>query len=139
MRDVMLIVHFLGLAMGIGTSFAFMFLGMASDKMEASEGQKFKLNSFALSKMGHIGLTMLILSGGALMTPYWRVLSSTPLLIAKLVLVVVLAAMIGIISAHARKAKQGDSALHLKKIENLGKITLLIGLAIVILAVSIFH
>lgn len=39
MREAMLIVHFLGLAMGLGTSFAFMFLGMVSDKMEKEEGQ----------------------------------------------------------------------------------------------------
>jgi len=139
MKDVMLIVHFLGLAMGIGTSFAFIFLGMASAKMEAAEAQKFRLNSFALSKLGHIGLTLLIISGGYLMTPYWRVLSSTPLLTAKLVLVLVLAAMIGIVSSYARKAKQGQPEIHLKKIENLGKIILLVGLAIVILAVAVFH
>jgi len=139
MRDVMLIVHFLGLAMGIGTSFAFMFLGIASAKMEAAEAQKFRLNSFALSKMGHIGLTLLIISGGYLMTPYWRGLSSNPMLIAKLVLVLLLAAMVGIVSAHARKAKQGQADIYLKKIEGLGRITLLIGLAIVILAVAVFH
>lgn len=139
MRDIMLIVHFIGLAMGIGTSFAFMFLGIASAKMEAAEGQKFRLNSFALSRMGHIGLAILIISGGYLMTPYWRALSSTPLLMAKLILVLVLAAMIGIVSVHARKAKQGQAEIHLKKIENLGKITMLVGLAIVILAVLVFH
>jgi len=139
MRDVMLIVHFLGLAMGIGTSFAFMFLGIASSKMEASEGQKFMLNSFAISKMGHIGITLLIISGGYLMTPYWRVLPNNPMLIAKLVLVLTLAALIGIISSLAKKAKRGDTAVYLKKIENLGKITFIIGLAIVVLAVFIFH
>lgn len=32
MRDVMLIVHFIGLAMGVGTSFAFMFLGWNHEK-----------------------------------------------------------------------------------------------------------
>lgn len=139
MRDVMLFFHFLGLAMGIGTSFAFMFLGMASAKMDAAESQKFRLNSFAISRMGHIGLTLLVISGGYLMTPYWKSLSTAPLLITKLVLVVALGALIGIISSKAKKAKSGDTEMHLKSIENLGKITLLIGLAILILAVSIFH
>ena len=73
------------------------------------------------------------------MTPYWRGLSSNPMLIAKLVLVLLLAAMVGIVSAHARKAKQGQADIYLKKIEGLGRITLLIGLAIVILAVAVFH
>jgi hypothetical protein len=58
---------------------------------------------------------------------------------AKLTLVLVLAAMIGIISGHARKARQGQAEVHLKKIENLGKITMLVGILIVILAVLVFH
>ena len=109
MRDVMLIIHFSGLAMGIGTSFAFMFLGIASSRMEEKEGQKFRLNTFALSKMGHIGLALLFISGGYLMTPYWKTLTTSPLLITKLVLVLALAAFIGIISSAANKAKKSDA------------------------------
>ena len=139
MKDVMLIVHFLGLAMGIGTSFAFMFLGMASSKMEAKEAQKFTLNTFALSKMGHIGLVLLVLSGGYLMTPYWKSLASSPLLAAKLTLVILLGALIGIISSTAKKAKQGDADVYLKRIKTLGRLSMLTGLAIVVLAVLNFH
>ena len=40
--------------------------------------------------MGHIGITMLIISGLYLMTPFWMTLSARPLLIAKLILVLVL-------------------------------------------------
>ena len=139
MKDVMLIIHFIGLAMGIGTSFAFMFLGIASSKMERKEGLKFTMNTFALSKMGHIGLTLLIISGLYLMTPYWKSLSQSPLLIAKLVLVLVLATLIGLISSAARKAKSSDADRHLKRIQMLGKITLLAGVTIVSLAVFVFH
>jgi uncharacterized membrane protein len=139
MKDIMLIVHFIGLAMGIGTSFAFMFLGIAGSKMEKTEAQKFALNTFALSRMGHIGLALLIISGGYLMTPYWGVLTHLPLLMAKLILVLVLGALIGIISSLARKAKSGDIEANLKKIQPLGKLSLLVSLAIVILAVYVFH
>lgn len=135
----MLIVHFIGLAMGLGTSFAFMFLGIAASRMEKTESEKFRLNSFAISRMGHIGLTLLIISGGYLMTPYWKSLSSSPVLITKLVLVLVLAALIGIISSKARKAKKGDAEIHLKKIEPLGKIAMITALTIVVLAVYAFH
>ena len=83
MREAMLITHFLGFAMGLGSSFAFFFLGIARSKMEKEEGQKFALNTFAMSRMGHIGLTLPIISGGYLMTPHWAVLGSRPLLIAK--------------------------------------------------------
>jgi len=139
MRDVMLIVHFIGLAMGIGTSFAFMFLGIASAKMEKSEALKFSINSLALSRMGHIGLALLIISGGYLMTPYWSVLSTMTLLMAKLGLVLVLILLIGIITMNANKAKKGDAETYLKKIEPLGKISLLVGLTIIVLAVYVFH
>jgi uncharacterized membrane protein len=139
MRDAMLIIHFIGLAMGLGTSFGFMFLGIASAKMPADEAQKFNVNSFALSNMGHVGLLLLIVSGGYLMTPYWGSLSENPLLIAKLTLVVVLGTLIGIISANARKAKAGDADKYLKKIRPLGMISLLTALTIVILAVNVFH
>ncbi|MBK7872733.1 MAG: hypothetical protein IPJ74_19675 [Saprospiraceae bacterium] len=48
-------------------------------------------------------------------------------------------ALVGIISSKARKAKTGDTEAELKKIAPFGRISLLVGLAIVILAVLIFH
>ena len=139
MHDIMLILHFIGLAMGLGTSFGFMFLGIASGKMGKEDRIKFQLKSMALSRMGHIGLVLLIISGIALMTPYWSILPSSPVLIAKLVLVLVLAALIGIITSIGKKAQQGDSEAHFRKIEPLGKIALLTGVMIVVLAVYFFH
>jgi uncharacterized membrane protein len=138
MRDVMLILHFIGLAMGLGTSFGFMFLGMASSKMAPEEAGKFRMQTFVLSRMGHIGLALLIISGGYLMTPFWPVLGDSPLLMAKLLLVLVLAALIGIISGKVRKAKTGDSS-QLRMVEPLGKVSLLTGILIVVLAVLVFH
>jgi uncharacterized membrane protein len=132
-------VHFIGLAMGVGTSFAFMFLGIASAKMEKSEAMKFRLNSLALSRMGHLGLALLIISGGYLMTPYWSVLSTMTLLIFKLVLVLILILLVSIITINANKAKKGDAEKHLKKIQPLGRISLLVGLTIIVLAVYVFH
>lgn len=135
----MLIAHFLGLAMGLGTSFAFFFLGMARSKMGKEEGKKFALNALAMSRMGHIGLTLLILSGGYLMTPYWVLLGSRPLLIAKLLLVLGLVFTVSLQSVYAKRAKKGDSKANLKKIATLGRISLLSTIAIVILAVLIFR
>lgn len=139
MHNIMLILHFIGLAMGLGTSFGFMFLGIAGGKMEKEDRIKFQLNSMALSRMGHIGIALLIISGIALMTPHWSILPSSPVLIAKLVLVLVLTALIGIITSIGKKAQQGDTEAHFRKIESLGKIALLIGVTIVVLAVYFFH
>ena len=139
MRDAMLIVHLLGLAMGLGTSFAFMFLGLAGSKMDKEEGKKFALNTFAISTMGHIGITMLIISGLYLMTPFWMTLNARPLLIVKLLLVLVLAISIIVTSVYAKRAKKGNTESNLKKIATLGKVSLLSGIGIVLLAVLTFH
>ncbi len=88
--------------------------------------------------MGHIGLALLLISGGYLMTPYWSSLGSMPYMIAKLVLFLVLGALIGIISSKAKKVGKGDHE-QLKKIPLLGQLSLMTGLAIVILAVLQYH
>ncbi len=139
MREVMLILHFTGLAMGVGTSFAMMFLGLTSSKMDKEEALKFKIRTTSIGTMGHIGLTLLVLSGGYLMTPYWSRLASSPVLITKLVLVLVLGALIGIISAMAKKAKKDNAELYLKKIDLLGKFSLVTSLAIIALAIYFFR
>ena len=138
MREVMLIVHMLGLAMGVGTSFAFLFLGIRTSKLDSTEAPKYAVNNLYLGTMGHIGLTMLIISGGYLMTPYWPILPTNPLLIAKLTLVLVLCIFIIVVGMAARKAKKGDLG-QLKKIKKLGPVSLLISIAIIILAVQVFH
>ena len=135
----MLIIHFIGLTMGLGTAFAHAFLGVAASKMTAEEATKFRLHSMVLGKMGNTGLTFLIISGLYLITPYWKLLPSMPLLILKLALVVVLGALISILNSYGKKAIKGDANVYFKKIEPIGKATLLIGLLIIILAVCIFH
>ena len=139
MRTAMLIVHFLGLAMVLGSSFAFLFLGIARSKMEKEEGKKFALNTFAMSSMGHIGLTLSIVSGFYLITPFWGALAAMPMLVAKLALVLTLTITVIILSVYSRRAKNGEAGAHLKTIENLGKLTLLTGIAIAVLAVLIFQ
>ena len=135
----MLILHFIGLAMGLGTTFAHAFLGMAVSKMTSEEAIKFRLHSLVLSKMGNIGIVLLIFSGLYLITPFWTTLPSQPLLIIKLMLVVILSILITMINIYSKKAMKMDAEVQLKKMEVLGKMTLIIGVIIVILAVYIFH
>jgi uncharacterized membrane protein len=135
----MLILHFIGLTMGLGTSFAHAFLGSPISKMDKEEGIKFRLQVMVLSRMGHVGITLLIVSGVYLNSPFWSTLPDNPLLILKLVLVLILVILILLIGKNARKALEGDAEKNLKKIEPLGKLTLIIGVAIVILAVFVFH
>jgi uncharacterized membrane protein len=135
----MLFFHFIGLVMGLGTGFAHAFLGSVASKMTPEEATKFRMHSLVLSNMGNVGLTFLILSGLALITPYWGRLGSMPLLIAKLVLVATLAIVIVLINISAKKAKQGNAEVEIRKMQQMGKVTMILGLSIVILAVGVFH
>jgi uncharacterized membrane protein len=139
MRETMLILHFIGLAMGLGTSFAHAFLGIATSKMTADDAIKFRLHSLVLGTMGHVGIALLIVSGLYLITPYWKILPSSPLLIIKLALVIVLVVLITMINLYTKRARNGDAEVQLKKMAQLGKMTLVVALVIVILAVNIFH
>ena len=140
MRDAALIIHFIGLAMGLGTSFAFMFLGIASSKMEQKEAGKFMTNALVLSKMGNWGLVLLFLSGGYLATDLWANIFADTLFLTKMILFLALGALLGIISSNAKKAKAADDPNPIiQKIAGIGRFTMLIGLAIVIIAVLRFH
>ena len=60
------------------------------------------------------------------------------MLITKLVLYVVLAALIGVITSLTRKARAGNLQV-MPKAVLMGRLAMLIGITIVILAVSIFR
>lgn len=139
MHDLALIIHFIGLAMGLGTSFAYLFLGIAGSKMGDDERLKFQMNTLVLSRMGLLGLLLLFGSGLILIGPYLQTLPQMPLLIIKLILVLILMALILRITFLGNQAKKGNPQLHFGKVTPLGKISLLIALTIVILAVIIFH
>lgn len=139
MRETALILHFIGLTMGLGTSFAHAFLDRIILKMDKEEAIKFRLQAMTLSRMGYIGIILLVVSGAYLILPYWSTLPSNPLLILKLVLVLVLVILILLIGRGTQEAMKGNAEKSLKKIEPLGKLTLLIGITIVALAVFIFR
>ncbi len=139
MRELMLIMHFLGLGLGLGTAFAHAFLGAATSKMQDDEKIKFRLHTLALAKMGNIGLVLLVVSGVFLIIPFWDSLLSLPLLMLKLALVLVLIVFITLINLWGIKAAKSESAKHLSKMERLGKLMLLLSVSIVIIAVCVFH
>ncbi len=139
MRDTLLILHFLGLVLGLGNGFAHLFLGIASKKLKEAEQIEFQKKIFAINKMGHIGLFLLILSGWFLMNDRWHMLSNSPTLIAKLVGVVVLVVLVVVMNGLATRFLKKDDYQALSKIEQIGKITLPLGIIIVVLAVLSFH
>ena len=139
MKVTMLILHFLGLAMGLGTGFAHAFLGNAESKMDRTEAKKFRLQIKSLSTMGNIGTIMLIGSGIYLIIPYWPSITAFPLLILKLVLVAILEILVLLIGWENRRAYKDDAIENSKRLGFMGKLTLMISITIIIIAVNIFH
>jgi len=139
MRDFFLFIHFIGLAMGVGTGFANLFLGAAAAKLEPAERGPFMLKTTVLIRMGQTGIGLLLLSGFALATPFWKSLSDMPTFMAKLGLVVVLLITITITSIQVREAKKENNPALLAKLKPLGMLNLILGISIMIMAVITFH
>ena len=139
MREFLMIVHLIGIALGIGVSFAHMFLGISRSKMSREEAGKDAFRSLSLGIMGDLGITFLIVSGLFLMEPYWSGLFDMPLLMIKLGLVIVLVVLLVILKLNARKAIRNNGGPALLVIAKIGQLTLPLGLAIMVLAVLIFR
>ena len=137
MRELMLIIHFIGLAMALGAGFANLTLGIVAAKLEPAERGSFMSKLVVLGRLGQTGLALLLISGFGLMTPYWRVIGEMPFLMAKLSLVTLLIISVGVILSIVKRAK-GNPAI-LAKIKPLGMLNFFLGIAIVILAVLTFH
>lgn len=133
----MLVFHFIGLVMGLGTGFAH--VGKIISKLDKSEAQKFRLQTRGLSLMGFIGISLLIISGVYLIIPFWPAITSFPLLITQLVLVFILVSLILLINLGTIKASKNNTEKGLKRVEYMGKLSLLIGITIVIVAVNVFR
>ena len=135
----MLILHFLGLTMGLGTGFAYAFLGKTLSKMNTYEAKMFRHQVRGLGHMGTVGAVLLLISGIYLIIPFWPIITTLPLLILKLVLFLILEILILVMNQLAVNSLKNDTENHLKRIEIMGKLTLVIGVSIVIIAVTIFH
>src|SRR5688500_4929847 len=131
MRELMLIIHFIGLAMALGAGFANLFLGTVASKLESAESGRFMSKTAILVRMGQVCLSLLLLSGLYLIAPYWSALGEMPLLIAKLSLVAILLILVSCILLIARKAKKQNNPAILAKIKPLGILNFLIGITIV--------
>jgi uncharacterized membrane protein len=139
MRELMLIIHFIGLTMALGAGFANLFLGTVASKLAPAERGSFMSKTMILGRMGQIGLGLLLLSGLYMITPYWKVLDQMPFLIAKLSLVLLLLILVTAIVLMVRKAKKENNPAILAKIRPLGILNFFIGIMIVVLAVLTFH
>src|SRR3954467_13003247 len=138
MQDFLLIVHFVGLALGVGTSFATMRLGLATKHLPPAERAQFFKYVITLGKNGSLGLTLLIASGlGMLFTRGVTTVFSSggPAFHVKLTLVLVLAGLLGFSQVLVKRVREKQDAQAMATLAKVGPVMLVTGLGIVVAAV----
>lgn len=140
MRDPLLILHFIGLSMGLGVGFTHMFIGIASKKWTQDETLAIYTKLIKpLDIMGHAGFGLLIISGLGLLHPYFKTFGSMPMLHAKFTLVFILLALVIYMTKLGKKMVATQDKEILSKLEKWGGITHFVGIGVVICAVLTFH
>jgi hypothetical protein len=141
MYETLLVLHFVGLALGVGTGFANLTLGIATRELAPPERAQFFLRAFALGKNGSIGLALLLVTGIGMML--MRGVSATmawggPAFHWKLALIVLLIGAFGYLQVLIKRAKQQGGGPVMAQIPKAGQTVLAISLAIVVAAVIAF-
>jgi hypothetical protein len=134
----LMVVHFLGLAVGLSTGFANMV--MAGLIAKAAPQEKAVLGRFppAMARVGAIGLAMLWASGIAIVLTRYGTFAILPRpFIIKLAAVVMLTLIVGYIHVLMPRAQRGDAAA-MARIQLLGKITGPLAIIAIIFAVITF-
>lgn len=141
MLDFWLIIHFIGLAFGVGASLAVFRLRLATADMAPAERGVFMQRVSVLSKNGSIGLLLLIVSGvGLLVGRGVGVVMAWGggMFHAKLTLVVILIGLFGYSQVLAKKARSSDGAAAARLVI-VSQALLVVGLSIIVFAVLAFH
>ena len=136
-----LFLHFIGLALGVGTSFAMVTLGAAARELAPEERAKFMLRASALRKNGSAGLGLLILSGLAMFLlrgPREVMAWGGGAFHLKLTLVVILCGVFGYTQSVQKKVRLAGGGPLMAKLPKLGALLLLLSVAIVASAVAAF-
>ena len=140
--DLLLILHFFGLALGVGAGLATFSLSLGLKELEPAERGKFMQRVSVLRKNGSYGLLLLIASGiGFLVERGWEAAAfrGGGLFHAKLTLVVVMAGLLGYSQVLAKKAREKPGPEIMGKLVLLGRVMLALGLTVIVLAVFAFH
>ena len=141
MLDVLLILHFIGVTLGVGTGFAMLTLGLSTASMPPDERGIFMRRASAVGINGSIGLLLLIVSGvGLLLTRGVDVVMEWggAWFHIKLTLVVILIGVFGYMQVLVRKFNAGDAAAA-ARLPLISKIMLLLGVSIIVAAVLAFQ
>jgi uncharacterized membrane protein len=142
MYDFLLILHFIGLALGVGSGLAQMTLVFATRSLEPAERANFMLRASVLRKNGSYGLLLLVASGiGFIALRGWAPIAirGGGFFHAKLTLVVILLGLFGYMQVLGKKAREQGGGPAMGKLMVLGRVMPSIAVVIIVLAVLAFH
>ena len=142
MYTALLITHFLGLAIGLGSGFAQFTLALATRDLAPPERGQFMQRAAALGKNGSFGLLLLILSGIGMTT-----MRGWPATMqwgggafhAKLTLVALMVGVFGYLQVLARRARREGGGPAMALLPKVSRVMLSLGIAVVIAAVIAFE
>ena len=138
LNPILLILHLVGLAMGLAVSFSGMV--MQGLMATAAPGDRAVLARFPprMSIVGHVGLGLLWTTGLALTFTKWGGLGMLPWQFdVKLAAVVLLTIAVGYITRQMKHAAPGDMAA-IARIQKIGKIAFVLALTATVFAVLTF-
>ncbi|HEX6792149.1 MAG TPA: hypothetical protein VF247_12630 [Candidatus Krumholzibacteria bacterium] len=138
-NKILLILHFLGLAMGLSVGFANMTMAALINKAAPPEKPILGRFPLAMVRVGNIGLTILIVTGLTMVFTRYRGFATLPATFhVKLTAVGLLAIVVGYINYLRMKILKGDTAA-LARVQVAGKMASLLALIAVIFAVLTFN
>lgn len=139
MYTLLLFVHFIGLAMGVGTGFAILRIARSNRHLPPPEMGALMQKISALRLNGYVGFALLIASGLAMvgMRPYLASVGGGAFR-AKMTLVVLMVVNIGVMHSVMGKAKRAGGPPP-KLLMKLGNLNFAMGVVTVLLAVVAFH
>lgn len=139
MRDLLLITHFFGLIIGAGAGFSIFCIGLISKTFKPEYKLEVALKLISLRYISYLGLLVLVVSGGLLLSPFTPLLGHMPWLHAKLLAVAILVLLSAFGFTQIRRAQKGEAAPAFKNLALVGKLSLIMSVSIVICAVMAFH
>ena len=138
MNQALLVLHLLGMAMGLSVSFANIVMAGIGAKATPDERKILLRFPGAMIRVGDNGLTLLITTGPILLFTKYQGFAGMPWTFhVKLTAVVVLLGAVGFIHANMRKMVAGDQAA-MARVKMVGPIALLSALTAVVFAVLTF-
>ena len=138
LNKTLLVLHFLGLTMGMSVTFGNIVMKGLIDK--AAPAEKAVLGRFplAISKVGHAGLGLLLVTGITMAYTKWNGIAAMPWTFhVKLTAVALLVIVVIYISTLERRVRRGDTAA-MARIQAVAPLASLCALVAIIFAVITF-